>query len=387
MTNSPAPLRIATLIIFAASLVCAQKAPAYTPDPSWPKLPNNWVLGTPSAVAVDKHDNVWLLSRPRLVADEHKDKAAPAVIELDSHGKFLQSWGGPGEGYDWPETEHSIYIDDKDQVWICGSGSRDDVVLKFTNKGKFLLQIGKEGQTKGNADTANLNQPAGLFIYKNDLFVADGYGNRRVIVYDVNTGAYKRMFGAFGNTPVGDRLPPPPGTAGRGGRGRGESNPESGPSATAQPAGASGGRGRGGLVDAAGVLIPQFQLVHGVAVSKDGLVYVADRSGRRVQIFSADDGKYVTQLPVHAAGPAATSAAAVAFSHDPTQSLLYVADNGELKVLIFDRKLLSQVGEVGGRGTAPGQFVGLHGIALDSKGVLYTAEVTGNRFQKFTPNK
>src|SRR5207248_10241059 len=157
--------RVATLflVLAAAGVVSAQNAPSYTPDTSWPpKLPNNWVAGTPASLAVDKHDNVWLLTRPRLVPAENKDKAAPAVIELDAQGKFLRAWGGPGDGYQWPDTEHSIFIDDKDQVWICGSGAQDDVVLKFTNKGKFLMQIGKEGQTKANADTANLNQPADL---------------------------------------------------------------------------------------------------------------------------------------------------------------------------------------------------------------------------------
>lgn len=362
--DSSKRLRLAALLIAlgAAGVGYAQNAPAYAPDTSWPKLPNNWVAGTPSSIAVDKHDNVWLLHRPRLVPDENKARAAPAVIELDPQGKFLQAWGGPGNGYEWPDTEHSIFVDDKDQVWICGSGAQDDVVLKFTNNGKFLMQIGKEGQTKGNADTANLNQPADLFVYKDELFVADGYGNRRVIVFNADTGAFKRLFGAFGNTPEGDRLPPPPGAgaAGRGGRGRGAA-----------------------AIDASVVQNPQFELVHSAAVSNDGLVYVADRSSRRVQVFSVD-GKYVTQIPVHAEGPAATSAAAVAFSPDAAQSLLYVLDNGELKVLMFDRKSFKLVGEFGGRGENPGEFVGLHDIAVDSKGVVYTAEVTGQRFQRFT---
>jgi len=379
-------LRVAALLMVlgAAGVVRAQPAPSYSPDTSWPpKLPNNWVAGTPASVAVDKHDNVWLLTRPRLVAEENKDKAAPAVIEFDAQGKFLQAWGGPGDGYQWPDTEHSIFVDDKDQVWICGSGAQDDVVLKFTNKGKFVMQIGREGQTKGNADTANLNQPSDLFVFKGELFVADGYGNRRVIVFDVDTGVVKRMFGAFGNTPEGDRLPPPPGAGGRGGgRGRAAAPTDASP----QPAGAGGGGRPTAPIDPAIVQSPQFQLAHSAAVSNDGLVYVADRSGRRVQIFNVD-GKYLTQLPVHADGPANTSAAAVAFSPDAAQSLLYVCDNGELKVLIFDRKSLRQVGEFGGRGTQPGEFVGLHDIGIDSKGYLYTAEVTGQRFQKFTPKR
>src|SRR5438034_400688 len=120
MRTSSVSLRIATLlmVLCAPGAVYAQNAPSYTPDTSWPKLPNNWVAGTPSSIAVDRHDNVWLLHRPRLVPDQNKDKAAPAVIELDAQGKFLQAWGGPGNGYEWPETEHSIFIDDKDQVWI-----------------------------------------------------------------------------------------------------------------------------------------------------------------------------------------------------------------------------------------------------------------------------
>src|ERR1041384_1890306 len=207
--------------------------PVFQVDPAWPALPNNWVVGIVSAVTVDKRDHVWILHRPRTVAAELKGRAAPPVLDSDADGNFVSAWGGPstalgtgeGSGYDWPTTEHGITIDNKDVVWIGGSGGGDDMLLNFTLQGKFLREFGRARESKGNADTGNVNRPADIFVdaKTNEAYVADGYGNRRIVVFDATTGKFKRMWGAFGNPPDSD--PPagagPPGGGGRGGGGRG----------------------------------------------------------------------------------------------------------------------------------------------------------------------
>jgi hypothetical protein len=188
--------------------------PKFEVDPSWPpKLPNNWVMGVPSFVAVDRHDHVWVLQHPRTAPADQRANVAPAVIEFDPSGKFVNAWGGPGQGYDWPDTEHGIFIDYKDRVWITGinplagrdvSTRSDDMILKFTSKGQFLQQIGGRDVSGGNKDTKNPKQSAEVFVPANgnEAYVADGYGNRRVWIIDSETGAFKRMWGAFGKTPL-----------------------------------------------------------------------------------------------------------------------------------------------------------------------------------------
>ena len=185
----------------AAQSGSASKVPVFEVDTTWPQLPNNWVLGNVSKVVVDQHDNVWFIHRPRnpaLKVPEGK-AAAPPVLEFDANGKFIQAWGGPG-GYDWPDTEHNIFVDNKDNVWISGSSPNnskttesDDMLLKFNNKGKFLLQVGGRSVSNGNKDTKSVNKPGVLFVSAktNEVYVADGYGNRRVIVFDADTGAFK----------------------------------------------------------------------------------------------------------------------------------------------------------------------------------------------------
>jgi len=135
-------------------------------DPAWPKLPNDWVMGDPSSIAVDRHDNVWILHRPHTVPAEKKDHAAPPVLEFDKNGKFLQAWGGASDQWEWPDTEHGIYVDFKDNVWIGGNNPNvqirvsqrsDDMLLKFTSKGTFVKQIGRRDQSQGNKDTTNLH--------------------------------------------------------------------------------------------------------------------------------------------------------------------------------------------------------------------------------------
>jgi DNA-binding beta-propeller fold protein YncE len=238
------------------------------------------------------------------------------------------------------------------------------MLLKFTNKGKFVIQIGARSQNRGNSDTKNVRRPADAFVNTktNEVFVADGYGNRRVAVFDSKTGAFKRMWGAFGNVPE-DRPAAPAGAPGRAGGGAGQTPP---------------------LFDTEGPGSPQFGgPVHGIKISNDGLVYVADRGGRRVQVFTPE-GKYLRQVFVNRGGPSNGSAAGIAFSPDRAQQFMYVADFGNSHVVVINRKTLEILYQFGTRSPKPGDFQGPHHLATDSKGNIYTAEVVpGNRAQKF----
>src|ERR1043165_10007904 len=256
--QTTAIVSVAILTMLAGARAQTEKGvtqiPRFRAEGSWPKLPNKWIMAVVSSTWIDDQDHLWVLQRPNTLSAEEKPKAAPPVLEFDAEGNFIQAWGGPAAGYDWPETEHGIYIDPKGFVWIGGNGN-DDQILKFTKAGKFVMQIGKGGQKKTNGDTKNLWEPADVFVYAktNELFVADGYGNKRIIVFDADTGAFKRMWGAFGAMPIDD--PPTP------------ARPPQ------QPLGPDG----------SSQFVPP---VHAVKVSTDGLVYVADRGGRRVQIFT-----------------------------------------------------------------------------------------------------
>ena len=361
----------------------AKQIPTFEVDASWPKVPAKWVLGLVSGVAVDAQDHVWVLHRPRTVLPEQKDKAAPALLEFDTAGNFIQAWGGPGAGYEWFEIEHGLSFDNKGNIWLAGSGASDGQLLKFDRSGKFLLQIGRSGQSKGNTDTANVKGAADVtyFARTNEIFVADGYNNRRIIVFDADSGAFKRMWGAFGNPPTD---PPPPAN------GRGNGLP---------PADAAV-EGRGA---------DQFNLVHSARISSDGLVYVSDRANQRVQVFTPE-GKYLTQVFIsRVKWPPSTrpgmlrgtplsqledgihnarmTASRTAFSPDKEQRYLYVLDRPNQRIAILDRKSLEILGSFGGGiGGDPGQFYVLHDIVTDSKGNVYTAEVNdngGRRAQKF----
>jgi DNA-binding beta-propeller fold protein YncE len=326
----------------------AQTAPRALPmfevDASWPKVPAKWKLGDASSIAFDAQDNVFVLHRPRTLPPEQAAMAAPPVMVFDPAGNFIKAWGGAGSDFDWPEREHGIHIDHKGFVWIGGNNCptsglaglkplADDALLKFTQDGKFVMQIGHSNASKGNADTANVHRAADTWVHAptNELFVADGYGNHRVIVFDADTGAFKRMWGAFGNKPVDDdhceivtpkTFPDGPGP-------------------------------------------DQFSVVHAIRVAHDGTVYVADREYRRVQMFTSD-GKFVKQL-VHTA---TTFARDLALSPDADQQFLYVG--GGKNISIVDRKTLEIVGAIEPPGTlGPG-----HHIATDSKGNIYLAQTT-----------
>ncbi|MGH9561300.1 MAG: hypothetical protein ACRD3S_07580, partial [Terracidiphilus sp.] len=178
-----------------ASTTPERQMPKFQVDPNWPSIPNGWTLGQVSDVTTDSQGHVWILQRPRTV--KPGVKTGPPVMVFDQAGKYIRGWGGPGEGFDWPRTEHGIFVDYKGNVWICGSG-RDDQVLKFTNNGRFIMQIGHGGKSKTNQDTEDFWMPTDMFVYRktNEVFVSDGYGNTRIIVFDADTGKFKRMWGA-----------------------------------------------------------------------------------------------------------------------------------------------------------------------------------------------
>lgn len=358
----------------------AEPAPVFKVDPAWPNLPNGWVLSNVSMVTVDSHDNVWILHRPRGAAPGQTP--APPVVELGPDGKFIRAWGGDAKGYDWPDVEHCIYVDRDDNVYISGSSPNgksrttrsDDMIVKFTASGVFIKEFGGRTVSKGSTDPAAVNKPGDLFVWPktNELFVADGYGDRRVLVLDAYSFAFKRMWGAFGKPPMDDASSGGPGPTGGPARKPGQAI-----ATDAAPA----------VLDAQGPGPEMFASpVHGIVVSNDGIVYVADRANRRVQLFTPQ-GKYLKELFLNRLGPASDSVTGVALSTDPRQTYLYLADFGNSHVAVVDRKSLKVLYQFGVRGAEPGSFQGLHHIAVDSKGNLYAAEVApGSRAQKFLFN-
>ena len=345
----------------------AVQAPKYEVDPAWPQpLPNDWFIGQTIGVWVDNQDHVWIIHRndsPDAVeaaADAGTArccKKAPPVIEFDAAGKIVNAWGGPSptKEYDWPASNHGIYADTEGFVWIGGNGGTDGMVLKFDRKGKFIKQFGKAGVKADSNATDHFFQVAKIFVDEknNELYVADGYGNQRVAVFDADTGKFKRMWAAFGKTPAA-----------------------AAEAAKEYQAKESTGDGP-----------PQFGLVHAVKVSNDGIVYVADRQNNRIQVFTPE-GKYIRQFKVQSDGPPTPVPAGFAFSPDPKQQFLYVVDSGPMRIVIFDRATLTQIGSIGMRGSKPGDFDIVHHMAVDSKGNLYTAEiVTNRRAQKFVVSK
>ena len=368
--RSLAAIAMAGMTALAMTTMAAQqknepRAPTFTVDPAWPSIPNNWVLGEVTSIATDSRDHIWVLHVPGSIPESQRANAAPPVLEFDQAGKLLTSWGGPTGGEQWLGREHGIFVDADNYVWIGGRagwprpttpGLSDDVIMKFTTAGKLVMQIGHRGQSKGNLDTENVHQATDLFVdtKAKEVYAADGYGNKRVIVFDSETGRFKRLWGAFGNPPPSTFAPNP---------------------AVPQPQTTPDGP-------------PEFGLPHAIKVSRDGIVYVADRINNRIQMFTRE-GKFLKQVRVTNEGSAVVPVpAGFAFSPDKKQQFLYVVDSGPMRVVVFDRKTMSQVGVVGMRGAGPGEFNIVHHMAADSKGNLYTAEiVTNRRAQRFVLQK
>lgn len=364
--------RVSVLVLLAGMTLGAQpvQVPTFAVDPFWPKpLPNRWILGAVAGVAVDATDHVWLVHRPStLQPNETRSiwRAAPPVLEFDAEGNLLSSWGGAGEGYEWPDLEHGILIDG-DNVWLGGGGEKDAQILKFTRQGKFLLQIGRKGKGRGSNDIENLGGSANLTIDRaaNELYVADGYVNHRVIVFDATTGAYKRHWGAYGKKPddsyftqAGEKLPSP-------------------------FSGAVQHENRPSQYDPDGPPAPQFRIVHSVRIANDGLVYVCDRTNDRVQVFRKD-GTFVKEAFVAKKTLGSGSVWDIVFSIDPAQKHLIINDGTNQQIWILDRQTLQVLSAFGHAGHQVGDFYGAHVMAGDSKGNLYIGETyEGKRIQKF----
>ncbi len=340
----------------------ALSAPAFEVDPFWPKpLPNHWLLGAAIGVAVDGQDHVWIVHRGGSTLNARTEMSAattprtaeecclpaPPVLEFDPAGNLVGHWGGPGEGYEWPASNHGIAVDHKDNVWIGGNDKKDAHVVKFTRGGKFLVQYGHQGKNTGSHDTENFGQVAKIFVdpKANEAYLADGYGNKRVAVIDADTGKLKRYWGAYGNRPDDADL--------------GNYDPEAPPA-------------------------QQFRTpVHCAELANDGLVYVCDRPNDRIQVFQKD-GKFVKEAFIAKKTLGDGSVWDIAFSRDPQQKYIYLCDGKNEKVYILERDTLKILTTFGDGGRQPGQFFGVHSIATDSKGNIYTTETyEGKRLQKF----
>ena len=367
----------------AAVEAAGVQAPRFEVDPMWPKpLPNHWLMGSVIGVSVDANDHIWIIHRPGSLERMEQYAAAnppaadccapaPPVLEFNEEGDLIGHWGGPGQGYDWPASNHGITVDYKGNVWIGGNGRNasgrppagppivnesqmgapgsvnDCMVLKFAPDGRFLMQIGKPGRSKGSNDTGNLRLPAKTVVdpKTNELYVADGYGNRRVIVFDADTGAYKRHWGAYGHVPDDTNL---------------------GPYRPSDPP------------------AQQFRNpVHCVDLAADGLLYVCDRANDRIQVFKKD-GTFVKETFVAKNTLGDGSVFDIALSKDARQKYLYIADGSNMKVRVLDRDTLEELTTFGDGGRQPGEFYAVHSIATDSKGNLFTTETyRGQRVQKF----
>ncbi len=371
MTSQKVYVTIAVLLAIVV-LGCGQKAldgsanaqgkeaPSFVVDPFWPKpLPNHWILGATIGLAVDSRDHVYIIHRRDTFNERTEIGAAtdpvradccipaPNVLEFDPQGNLVNHWGGPGEGYDWPTSNHGITIDHLDNVWIGGNSPTDSHILKFTRDGKFLAQYGKPGSPTDSHDEENFGSVAEIAFDADagEAYVADGYRNKRVAVLDMGSGELKRYWGAYGNEPDDTNLGPfVPGQ---------------------EPA-------------------QQFRNpVHCAQPSNDGLVYVCDRVNNRLQVFRTD-GTFVEELFVKPDSLGDGSVWDISFSPDDVQRFLYLADGTNRKIFIIDRESLEILTNFGDGGRNPGQFFAVHNIATDSKGNLYTTETyEGKRLQKF----
>ena len=346
-----------------AQAAAAVQAPRFEVDPTFPKpLPNNWYQGQSIGLWVDAQDHVWIVHRPDVLdaLEGAKDQKtgeccsmAPPILEFDQAGTLLRHWGGSdGPGYQWPGSNHGINGDNKGNVWIGGNGTgTDGHILKFTTDGKFIAQLGikKEGLGPDSLSNDRFYLVAKTFFHAptNEVFAADGYGNRRVAVIDADSGKIKRFWGAYGNKPD-DKA------------------------AASQ-----------GAYDPSAVYQHYRGPVHCAEVSNDGLVYVCDRTSNRIQVFKVD-GTYVREVYTQRDSRGDGSTWDVAFSRDAQQRFLYVADGRNQKIRIFERSTMTELTSFGKGGHYPGEWYSLHNVATDSKGNIYTVETyQGRRLQRF----
>ena len=335
------------------------EGPTFKVDPMWPKtLPKNWIMGQVGGITVDAQDTIWVNQRPRSLTKDEAGAAqnppqskccapAPSIIQFNAAGDVLKSWGGPGQGYDWPEQEHALRLDGKGNIYLAGNGSKDQMLLKFTTDGKFVKQLGRLAEPGGSQNTNMVGRVADIFYDApvNELYLADGYGNHRVMVIDADSFAFKRMWGAYGKPPSDENLP--------------MYNP------TAQ----------------------QFaNPVHCLKIANDGLVYVCDRSNNRIQVFQKT-GTFVKEFVFDKESRQSGSTWDLVMWPDRNNTYMMVADGTNNLVRVVRRSDGTVLSTFGTGGRMAGQFHWVHVMALDSKGNLYTGEVdSGKRVQKFTPS-
>lgn len=345
----------------AAAAARMVDAPRFEVDPYWPRpLPNHWILGSTIGVGVDSRDHVFIVHRGDSTLNQRTEagadrtppigeccRSAPPVLEFDPDGNLVNAWGGAGEGYTWPSSNHGISIDDKDNVWIGGNGRTDSHILKFSHDGRFLAQYGAVGQPVNSASTTHFGRVAKIAFdaAAQEAYLADGYGNKRVAVIDMNTGAVKRFWGAYGNAPKDTNMGP---------------------------------------YDPSVPPAPQFRNpVHCAEPTNDGLVYVCDRPNNRIQVFRKN-GEFVKEQRIAPLTRGDGAVWDIAFSRDPQQKYIYLADGKNERIYVIDRQSLEILTQFGDGGRQPGQFFAVHSIATDSKGNIYTTETyEGKRVQKF----
>ena len=438
-TQGPVRSGTATPAAPARGAAAGPQVPRLEVDPLWPQpfpVEKHWALGSVTGVTVDAQDHIWVSHRgvDSLQTNEKGPTlatwaaeccyAAPQVLEFDASGKLLDSWGGPGQNYQWPTNPSGIAVDSKGNVWIAAAGSPvaagargrgaaaaaapaatdavpaapaatpaaatgaargargaaagaaaggqgaatgavaaalaargargtaaanaapgDAHVIKFTSGGSFVLQIGTPGQSEGPDSTTTLSRPSALALDEsaNEVYVADT-GNRRIIVFDATSGAYKRHW--FGS---GDKT------------------------SSAAPA----------AYDPAAPPVRSFRDVTCVKIANDGMVYVCDRGSNRIQVFQKN-GTFVKEMLVAKDTRAEGSVWDVAFSNDAQQRYVYVADGLNKTIWVLQRDNLTPVSRFGDGGRYPGLFYAVGSIAVDSKGNVYTGEGSeGKRVQKW----
>jgi hypothetical protein len=367
----------------------SQNAPVYKVDPFWPKrLPNKWSMQQIVDISVDKEDHVWMLNRSSDARPDELDAATtppraeccvlgPEVVEFDTDGNVLKAWGGKDYVPGWPVRLQNIVVDRDENVWISGTDPGDSII-KFTKDGKFQWDFGHRvpkapaSEVKQNNQQTDTLPGIGAFEFDEDareIYIADGFRNKRVLVYDMDTGAFKRGWGGKG-TPLSeiDNNPTPP-------------------------------------YDPSGPPPDQTMfapIVHCVHLSKDGFVYVCERGSDRIQVFTKQ-GKFVKQFWVHPStqargphcggpwnmtDPPCGTVSSLVLSADPEQKYILVADTTNNMVWILNRDDGALVGSFGGNGRYAGQLHWIDGMSIDSKGNVYTGEVEdGKRIQKFVPAK
>jgi DNA-binding beta-propeller fold protein YncE len=341
---------LGVLLLAPASFTAQPSAPLkgvpqFTADPKWPVLPDGFTWGQVIGIFADSTGHVWTSSRGR-------------ISEWDPQGKMVQSWDARGPDGKW-NTIHGLFVDHNGFVWT--NARESNLTVKFTRAGQVALVIGQFDKTGGSNDTTLMGRPSEIWVdpADNELFVADGYGNRRIIVFDGATGKYLRHWGAYGKRPED-----PPAQQG-----------------------ASGASGANEQVPAAPPA--QFRVPHGIIGSRDGLIYLADRANNRIQVFR-QNGEFVREkilrprcgaqekaswAPKRPCGNEATFS--LGFSHDGPQTYVYSADGGSHVINVLRRSDLEVVSEFGGPGVGVGQLGRPHNLTVDASGNIFVAEAEG----------